>query len=90
MQKLFTKQMGMKVPSLDNLTRIDSLDTFFIDFRKLVALGDTRHCVNIVYSESVINFFNKKQFWLSIGQNIQCCLVHCLSMHFSMAYTLLN
>ena len=42
--------MDAKFPFLVNLRRIDSLDTFFSDFRKLVAPGETRYCANTVFS----------------------------------------
>ena len=57
----FRFEMDMESPFLVYLREIDSLDTFFFEFCKLVALSETGYLFIIFYK-----LFNK---------NIQCCLV---------------
>jgi len=50
----------MKGPFLVDLRVIDSLDTFSLIYRKLVAPSESRYCANIVCLYLFINFFNKE------------------------------
>ena len=55
--------MNQKGPVLVNLRRIDSLGTFFFDFRKLIAPNEARYCGNIIYSQLHISIFNKNRYY---------------------------
>ena len=52
--------MDVKCPFLANLWRIDTLETFVFDFRKLAASSEARYCAKSVYLSLFINTLDIK------------------------------